>query len=71
MTNSDTIIMKSCTGTGKTITTAQAIKAYNSTERRPNQILSIISKKSLAKQHEKSFSDAGINLTNYLDKTKK
>jgi hypothetical protein len=71
LTNSDTIIMKSCTGTGKTTTTAQAIRAYNSMERKPKRILSIISKKTLAKQHEKSFSDAGITLTNYLDKNKK
>ena len=70
-TNSDTIIMKSCTGTGKTTTTAQAIKSYNTNQRRPKRILSIISKKSLAKQHIKSFADAGINLTNYLDKNKK
>ena len=71
LTNSDTIIMKSCTGTGKTTTTAQAIKSYNANQRRPKRILSIISKKSLAKQHIKSFSDAGINLSNYLDKNKK
>ena len=71
LTTSDTIIMKSCTGTGKTTTTAHAIRAYNISLKKPKRILSIISKKSLAKQHEKSFSDVGINLTNYLDKNKK
>lgn len=67
---SDTIIMKSCTGTGKTTATAKAIKIYNSNQRRPKHILSIISKKSLAKQHIKSFADEDIKLVNYLDKTK-
>ena len=71
LNNSDTVIMKSCTGTGKTTTTAQAIKQYNSKQMRPKRILSIISKKSLASQHIKSFSDAGITLVNYLDKNKK
>ena len=69
--NSDTIIMKSCTGTGKTTTTAQAIKQYNLGLKKPKRILSIISKKSLASQHIKSFNDAEIVLTNYLDKNKR
>ena len=69
--NSDTIIMKSCTGTGKTTTTAQAIRKYNLGLKKPKRILSIISKKSLASQHIKSFNDAEIILTNYLDKNKR
>jgi hypothetical protein len=70
LSNSDTVIMKSCTGTGKTTTTAKVIKEFNSKQKRPKKILSIISKKTLAKQHIKSFSDADINLINYLDKNK-
>lgn len=68
---SDTLIMKSCTGSGKTTATAKAIQTYNSSQRRPKHILSIISKKSLAKQHIKSFADEDIKLINYLDKNKK
>ena len=70
LVNSNTVIMKSCTGTGKTTTTAQAIKQYNLNLKKPKRILSIISKKSLAAQHIKSFADADINLINYLDKNK-
>ena len=68
---SDTLIMKSCTGSGKTTATARAIQIYNSSQRRPKHILSIISKKSLANQHIKSFADEDIKLINYLDKNKK
>lgn len=67
---SDTVIIKSCTGSGKTTATAKAIKTYNLNQRRPKHILSIISKKSLAKQHIKSFADEDIKLINYLDKNK-
>ena len=62
-TKSDKIIMKSCTGTGKTTTTAETIKEYNSNLRKPKSILSIISKISINK--------VGIKLSNYLDKSTK
>ena len=71
MMSNDTICLKSCTGTGKTTATAKAFKQYNSTQRKAKKILSIVSKKSLASQHIKSFGDEGIQLTSYLDEDKK
>jgi len=66
-----TIICHSCTGTGKTTETARAIKTYNSQQKKPFKVLSIISKQNLAGQHIKSFSEAGISLTSYQDDDKK
>ena len=40
---SDTLIMKSCTGSGKTTATAKAIQIYNLSQKRPKHILFIIS----------------------------
>ena len=67
--HNDTIIMKSTTGTGKTTTTAHTINEYINTHQH-KKILSIVSKKSLCDQHIKSFKDANINLTSYLDTNK-
>jgi hypothetical protein len=68
--NNSTIIIKSCTGTGKTTATARAIKLHSSTSK-PKKVLSIVSKQKLASQHIKSFNDAGIELTSYKDDDKR
>jgi len=59
--NNDTIIVKSCTGTGKTTATAKHIRKYIADTNL--KILSIISLKTLGQQYLKSFQDANIKMT--------
>jgi hypothetical protein len=64
--NHNTLILQSGTGTGKTYATAEAISKYNNNLKRKKNIISIVSKKSLASQHIKSFyKPHKIELTSY------
>ena len=58
----DTIIIKSCTGTGKTTCIAKHAKQYMN---KSTKFLSITTRMSLSDQHEKSFEE--INMQNYQD----
>jgi hypothetical protein len=58
----DTIIIKSCTGTGKTTAVAQHAAKFMSSA---SKLLSITTRTSLSDQHEKSFGDIGMK--NYQD----
>ena len=64
--NNNTIIIKSCTGSGKTTAIAKHIETYlcNSYSDN-NKIISIVSKISLAQQHIKSFDDNNIKIISY------
>lgn len=57
--NNDTIIIKSCTGTGKTTAIANHIGKSG------DKIISIIARKSLARQHIKTFNDFGVKMHSY------
>ena len=61
----DTIIIQSCTGTGKTTATAKHFKAFNENRYVDIKILSIIDRITLANQHVKSFNDYNIKIDNY------
>lgn len=64
-----TIIMESCTGTGKTTATAKYFKQLN--DRNGDlRILSLVNKISLADQHVKSFKEQGVKMVSYEDKEK-
>jgi hypothetical protein len=65
----DTLIIKSCTGTGKTSTIAKHIKEYIKTEPR-TRIISLITRRTLEPQHQKNFKENDIKLTSYLDDEK-
>jgi len=58
----DTIIIKSCTGTGKTTCIANHMEQYMDQD---TKFLSIVTRTSLADQHQKSFE--AINMQNYQD----
>ena len=58
----ETIIIKSCTGTGKTTCIANHVEQYINKQ---NKFLSITTRMSLSDQHEKSFEK--INMRNYQD----
>lgn len=64
-----TIIMESCTGTGKTTATARYFKQLHD-ENGDLRILSLVNKISLADQHVKSFKEQGVNMVSYEDKEK-
>jgi len=64
--NNDTIIIKSCTGTGKTTATAKHIKTYIEEHDR-TKILCITNKVTLTDQIYKSFTDAGVKMFHYND----
>jgi hypothetical protein len=64
-----TIIMESCTGTGKTTVTAKYFKQLNS-KNGDLRILSLVNKISLADQHVKSFTEQGVNMVSYENKNK-
>ena len=61
--NNKTIIIQSCTGTGKT--TAVAEHTSNYIKDKKLNILSIISRITLGDQHIKSFNDKGLKLFSY------
>jgi superfamily II DNA or RNA helicase len=64
-----TIIMESCTGTGKTTSTAKHFKELH--DKNPHlRILSLVNKISLADQHVKSFKEQGVKMVSYEDKNK-
>jgi hypothetical protein len=64
-----TIIVESCTGTGKTTATAKYFKELH--EKNTHlRILSLVNKISLADQHVKSFHEQGINMVSYENKDK-
>ena len=70
--NNSTIIIKSTTGTGKTLNVALFCKKYELFNdkkeiKEVNKILSIVSRVTLASQHIESFSEQGINMSSYLD----
>ena len=60
--NFETIIIKSCTGTGKTTAIARHMESHTLPD---TKFLSITTRTTLADQHEKSF--AGIRMKNYQD----
>lgn len=60
----DSIIIKSCTGTGKTTAISKHFKRYM-TENETVKLLTITNKVSLSDQHLKSFTDENINLLHY------
>jgi len=63
-----TIIIKSCTGTGKTTAMAKYCKSYISeSENDYIKILSLSDKITLGNQHAETFSKYNINLLNYKD----
>ena len=61
-----TIILKSCTGTGKTTAIAQYCKAYI-LENENIKVLSLSDKITLGNQHTETFNKYNINLLNYKD----
>ena len=61
----DTILIQSCTGTGKTTCVAQHLLSEWVREGVNTKLLSIVTRTSLADQHSKSFSALGMK--NYLD----
>jgi hypothetical protein len=64
-----TIIVESCTGTGKTTATAKYFKELY--DKQPHlRILSLVNKISLADQHVNSFKEQGVNMVSYEDKNK-
>jgi hypothetical protein len=64
-----TIIIESCTGTGKTTATAKYFKELY--DKQPHlRILSLVNKISLADQHVNSFKEQGVNMVSYEDKNK-
>ena len=62
----DTLIIESCTGTGKTSAISKHIKQYIKTEP-TTKIISLITRKTLEPQHQKNFKEHDINLISYLD----
>ena len=60
--NYETIIIKSCTGTGKTTAIAQHMENH---KEQHTKFLSITTRTSLADQHEKNFTN--LNMKNYQD----
>jgi len=60
----ETIIIKSCTGTGKTTAVAQHVKQYMK-QASGAKFLSITTRTSLSDQHQKSFEELGMR--NYQD----
>jgi hypothetical protein len=64
-----TIIIESCTGTGKTTATAKYFKQLHDNNN-SLRILSLVNKISLADQHVNSFTEQGINMVSYEDKDK-
>lgn len=58
------VIIQSCVGTGKSHFVAKYIKEQN------KRVISIVSRKSLAQQHIKSFNEHGINLVSYKNENK-
>jgi hypothetical protein len=62
----DTLIIQSCTGTGKTSAISKHIKEYIKNEPR-TKIISLITRKTLEPQHIKNFKEHDINLTSYTD----
>ena len=60
--NYETIIIKSCTGAGKTTAIAQHMENHKEAN---TKFLSITTRTSLADQHEKSFTN--LNMKNYQD----
>ena len=63
----NTIVVKSCTGTGKTTMTAKYVEQYLKTHS-GLQVLSITNLISLGLQHIESFKKCNISLTSYDDK---
>jgi hypothetical protein len=63
----DTIIIKSCTGTGKTTTVANHFSNYF-LQNKNYKMLSIITRRSLTNQHIKTFKDFNIELISYENK---
>ena len=61
--NNNSIVIQSCTGTGKTTAIAEHNSKY--IKNKPFKILSIISRITLGDQHVKSFHDKDINLFTY------
>ena len=61
--NNDTIIIQSCTGTGKTTAVAEHCKNYLKDSK--YKILSIISRITLGDQHVKSFKEKNIDMFTY------
>jgi hypothetical protein len=64
-----TIIIESCTGTGKTTATTKYFKQLHQ-KNTDLRILSLVNKISLADQHVKSFNDQGIAMVSYESKEK-
>jgi hypothetical protein len=65
----NTIIIESCTGTGKTTATAKYFKELH--DKQPHlRILSLVNKISLADQHVNSFKEQGIAMVSYENKDK-
>ena len=64
--DNETIIIKSCTGTGKTTATTQHIAKYITNTK--YKVLSIVNLITLAGQHEESFNKANLELSDYHDK---
>jgi hypothetical protein len=64
-----TIIIESCTGTGKTTATAKYFKQLNDKQTHL-RILSLVNKISLADQHVNSFKEQNINMVSYESKEK-
>jgi len=64
--NNDTIILKSCTGTGKTTANAKLLEQYMS-ENTNIKLLTIISRVSLGDQLISSFDKEGIKIRDYRD----
>jgi hypothetical protein len=58
-----TLLIKSSTGTGKTTAIVELIKRIN--VGKGYKILSVVSRKTLASQHETNFKENGINMKNY------
>ena len=67
--NDHTMIIESCTGTGKSTSVSKAIYEYNQLKNNKYKVLSIVSKISLGMQHIKTFQDANIVMSSYSDKT--
>ena len=64
-TNNDTIIIQSCTGTGKTTAVAEHCRNYLKDNK--CNILSIISRITLGDQHVKSFKEKNIDMFTLLN----
>jgi hypothetical protein len=69
--NNETIILKSCTGTGKTTAMANHLEKYVIDNYDENyKLITIVAKVSLCDQHIKSFGDANIKVLSYEDDEK-